>query len=306
MGWKPSWMIVPFLAAVIIIVMFIFPAFFLDIAGALGLFGISLALMIISLATIGYSIMEARWGLLIDGRNKVSLSKLQMVLWTIVVISGLLAATVFNLANGVKSPLDIVIPPDLWFLMGITTVALVGSPIIKSEKQEKDLLLTNKNAVEAKFSDIFRGEENDNTGRLDLGKVQMFYITIIILLAYTIQLATSFVVNPEDPTKPVTSVLAFPIISTGMVTLLGISNAGYLGYKAASHVDPQDSTSLKNKLKALVDEGDGLANNDKEGAIKAYENALKQDPNYLPAIIGKIQAQGKGAELRTALDGLLK
>jgi hypothetical protein len=191
--------------------------------------------------------------------------------------------------------------------MGITTVALVGSPILKSEKQEKDLLKTNETAAEAKFSDIFKGEENDNIGRLDLGKVQMFYITIIILLAYTIQLANTFVINPENPKLPVISVLAFPAISTGMVTLLGISNAGYLAYKAAPHVDPKDSTQLTNNAKALTDKGDALlAKNDKDGAKKAYDDALKQDSNYQPAILGKIRAGGKEAELKTALGELLK
>jgi hypothetical protein len=210
-----------------IVAMFAFPTRFAS-WGGLVLWLVSLILLGISCMAIGSYMMESKLGLLIDGRNKVSLSRLQTVLWTIVVLSGLLAAVVWNLSRGGSvQPLNIVIPPDLWFLMGITTAALAVSPIIKNEKGK---LSANDNVDKASFSDIFKGEEEDNKDRLDLGKVQMFYLTLIIVFAYAVEIAHLFSGSE--------AISSFPEISSGMVTLLGISNAGYLAYKAAPHNTP--------------------------------------------------------------------
>ena len=210
------------LIVVVIVGMFVFPTQFSTIGGQL-LWLVSLILLSGSCAAIGYCITGVKLGLLIDGRRKISLSRLQTVLWTIVIISGLLAAAVLNLAKG-EEPLNISIPSDLWFLMGITTASLVISPIIKNEKD--DDLAKNTTIQEADLRDLFKGEENGNEDRLDLGKVQMFYLTIIIVFAYAVQIAHLLSSGKVD---------AFPPISSGMTALLGISNAGYLAYKAAPH-----------------------------------------------------------------------
>ena len=76
-------------------------------------------------------------GMLIDDRNKMGLSRLQMILWTIIVLSGFLVAALSNLATGQADPLAIAIPSQLWLLMGISTTSLVGSPLIKSTKKNK-------------------------------------------------------------------------------------------------------------------------------------------------------------------------
>ena len=218
------------LIVAIIVGMFVFPIQISIIGGQLLWLG-SLILLSGSCAAIGYCIMGVKLGLLIDGRKKISLSRLQTVLWTIVIISGLLAATVLNLAKG-EDPLNITIPSDLWFLMGITTASLVISPIIKNEKG--DSLKKNTDIHQAQLRDLFKGEEDDNEDRLDLGKVQMFYLTIIIVFAYAVQIAHLLSSGKVD---------AFPPISSGMTALLGISNAGYLAYKAAPHVAASPETA---------------------------------------------------------------
>ena len=213
-----------------ITLMFVFPTqTFLGLGGLL-LWVLSLILISVSCIAIGYCIMGSKFGLILDGRKKFSLSRLQTVLWTIVIISGLLAAVVLNIAIGGNSPLNITIPSDLWFLMGITTASLVISPIIKNEKQNYNQLNKNINITEALISDLFKGEEEVNKERLDLGKVQMFFLTLIIVLSYAILIA-----HKLSSGKFVDE---FPPISPGMVTLLGISNAGYLAYKAAPHITP--------------------------------------------------------------------
>jgi hypothetical protein len=145
--------------------------------------------------------------LLIDERNKISPSRLQLTLWTIVVLSGFLSAALSNLAAGQPNPLDISVPSELWLLMGISTTSLMASPLIKSTKtnvqaneEEKSRtyallakqmnlekieeavasrgqLVINTHPEAAQWADMFRGEETGNAAHLDLGKIQMFYFT---------------------------------------------------------------------------------------------------------------------------------
>lgn len=212
----------------------------LGIFNGVGIWIAAIALIVIVCAVLGYGFMGVFRGLLIDGRNMLSLSKLQMVLWTVIVISGLIAAAIANMAYG-KDPLNITIPPELWLLMGINTTSLVASPIIKSTKQDVDGLLKNKNPEDAEWSDLFRGEETANANRLDLGKVQMFYLTLIIAFAYAVQIMTQLSqLGPLNPTGLSEGFQNFPAISSGMVALLGVSNAGYLAYKATKHGQPTE------------------------------------------------------------------
>lgn len=208
----------------------------------------------------GHGIMGLWRGLLIDEQNRMSLSRLQMMLWTIVVLSGFLTAGLSNLAGGAREPLSIAIPSELWLLMGISTTSLIGSPLIKSAKKGKPAnpeetdrsfslmavqrriepdkikdamgsegqLVYNVRPEESAVSDLFKGEETGNAAHLDLGKVQMFYFTLILVLAYAVALGTLFA-------NAAGKIAEFPALDTGMVALLGISHAGYLTYKGISH-----------------------------------------------------------------------
>lgn len=65
-----------------------------------------------------------------------------------------------------------------------------------------------------------------------MSKVQMFFFTIIIILAYAAALGTMF-----GTARP-TGIDAFPALNESVVALLGISQAGYLTYKAVPHTAP--------------------------------------------------------------------
>lgn len=75
-------------------------------------------------------------GILIDRRKMVSLSKLQMLLWTILVISGIVTIVVLRMVYNIENAFDIAIPATLWAMMGIATVSLVGSPLLKNDNLE--------------------------------------------------------------------------------------------------------------------------------------------------------------------------
>ncbi|MDO8674149.1 MAG: hypothetical protein Q7O66_22280 [Dehalococcoidia bacterium] len=89
-------------------------------------------------------------------------------------------------------------------------------------------IVVNQSPDMASWSDLFRGEETRNTAGLDLAKVQMFFFTMILAIAYAVALGAVF------KTANAGQITAFPPLSPAMVSLLGISNAGYLVNKSIS------------------------------------------------------------------------
>ncbi len=215
----------------------------------------TLSLLAAFVAVASHGVVGLWRGWLIDERNKMSLSRLQMTLWTVIVLSGFFTAALANLATGRPGPLSIAIPVDLWILMGISTTSLIGSPLVKSNKTvkpanstEKDdtfrimssqgidtsqmnnkgLIVVNDTPEAAQWSDLFKGEETGNAALLDLAKIQMFYFTLILVLAYAVALGVSFA-------SSTTGIMGFPDLDPSMVALLGISHTGYLANKAVPH-----------------------------------------------------------------------
>ncbi len=179
--------------------------------------------------------VTGRWrGAFIDERNKVSLSRLQMLLWTVVVLSAYLAAALARVAAGTTpDPLAIAVPDTLWMLLGISMTSLVGSPLIKGAKVERGAgeaaanpIKRNASSGDARWSDLFKGEETNNFSYLDIAKVQMFFFTLVLVFAYTLLIARAMAGG---------SFTEFPDLAPGMVALLGISHAGYLTNKAIPH-----------------------------------------------------------------------
>ena len=218
-----------------------------------------LILLTVFAVIAGHGVTGMWRGLLIDERNKMSLSRLQMILWTVLILSGFLTVALANIVAGVENPLSISIPEELWLLMGISTASLVGSPLILSTKKVKEpkeeeqdqtinsmaaeegvspenlkskvtnkgQVIVNKDPKDARLSDLFKGEETGNAAQLDLGKIQMFYFTLILVLAYAVALG--------DLLCGTGKIVEFPVLSSSMVALLGISHAGYLTNKAIPH-----------------------------------------------------------------------
>jgi hypothetical protein len=193
-------------------------------------------------------------GLLIDSRNKMSLSRLQLVLWTVVVLSSLLTIAMFNIREDkMDNPLDITVPPQVWGLLGISTASFVTAATIKSQKKNMDApkparektkealakvgddpdklaapqgsLVAFKEPTDASIADFFKGDEVVSAAYLDLGKVQVFFFSVIVVFAY----ATGVGAILYDAGAAIKSL---PDLSLGIVALLGISHAGYLTSKA--------------------------------------------------------------------------
>ena len=193
------------------------------IAGLMGAFA----------AVAGHGVTGLARGVLIDERHRVTLGRLQMLIWTILVLSAYLAAALANIGRDAVSPLSVDIPSELWLAMGISTASLVAAPAALAYKERRHMaeLQSWPNETDSRFSDLFRGEEVGDRDHLDLGKVQMFLFTVVLVLAYGLAVADMF----DRTTGTFT---ALPAIDDGVVTLLAISHAGYLTRKALPVTTP--------------------------------------------------------------------
>lgn len=188
------------------------------------------------LVLIGLVVRKNPLGVLVDSRNRMSLSRLQIILWTILFISAFITIAISN------QTMDIYLGSELWALMGISTGSVAGASIIKGTKSAQEpaprlgLIAAPRIGVLAKadrprFSDMFKSEEVTNSAYVDISKVQMFFFTIAALIGYIIVL-TDHCLN-KGPTGVTGYCAYFPTMSNGLVTLVGISHAGYLTVKAA-------------------------------------------------------------------------
>jgi hypothetical protein len=312
----------------------------IDRVGPFVLWGVTMVFMVVLLALAGHEINGQWFGVLIDSRNKVSLSRLQITLWTVLVLSTYLTVALprvtamvgANPSLNAAQALDIRFPDELIVAMGISAVSFAGSSLIKSNKKGKqikvdarlspdaaqarrdqaadalkgaeatlldavktegsrksdleqarealkkgnatqakvdmvetlynaalidkdqatkdrdakkkaldaadddlaDILATqgllHKNAdpSEARWVDLFRGEEISNFKLVDMSKVQMLFFTVVIIAAYAA--AISSLLRDLNVLRA-SAFVAFPGFSESLNFLLGISHGTYLSVK---------------------------------------------------------------------------
>jgi len=114
-------------------------------------------LMAFILILIGESLGKGAAGILIDpARNMMSLSRLQVVLWTWVILSALLTVAVARVGDSLGNPagytcppasageepscadpLGIQLPALVWALLGISITSAVGAPLLKANKAQR-------------------------------------------------------------------------------------------------------------------------------------------------------------------------
>jgi hypothetical protein len=176
-------------------------------------------------------------------------------MWTLIFLSAFFAIALSRISNpavDINLALDIGVPEQLWALIGISTISLVGSPLILSRKKlqypDEEKLKTNgktitqklaendmtalgtvckrDSSLKASFYDIFTGDEIADCNYVNLAKVQMFFFTILIAVVYCV-LLLDLMTKPGNP-----AITGFPPLSDGLIALLAISHGGYLTEKA--------------------------------------------------------------------------
>jgi hypothetical protein len=217
-------------------------------------------LILLFMIVIGYHVCGRATGILINERNLMSLSRFQIVVWTLIILSAYMSLALSRIVAGAPDALAIQLDWRLWALLGISTTSLVGSPLILSTKKDKTpdelnkvthkaavalkqpeseitehcegLLYGNPSAADARFSDMFEGEELENTAYIDMAKVQMFFFTLVAAVCYAVLLFK--LVITTDPKE----ITGFPMLPDGLIAILAISHAGYLGNKIVDHTKP--------------------------------------------------------------------
>ncbi|WP_088832384.1 hypothetical protein [Paenibacillus tyrfis] len=188
-----------------------------------------LALTVCFFLIVSLRITGKPFGLLVNERNVMSLSRFQTVLWTVVLLSAYYTAASLRIygLHDAGGALNIGMDWHLWALMGISFTSLVVTPLIHTVKQGKTLsvdeaaklpsadvagsdgiLYANPNFSDAAWTDMFEGDEVKNAYYVDIAKLQMFGS-----------------IPPEGFAE-------FPPVSEGFLTILGLSHAGYLASKS--------------------------------------------------------------------------
>lgn len=188
------------------------------------------ALLLLFAALVGWGITGHVGGLLMDPTKgqRMSLSRLQALAWTFLVIAAYLNAFIVNIAGNFQNPLDVAIPGELLVAMGISLGSLAGAKVVLAVKNSQSPTeSTVYKSPTPRWSDLFQGDTVDTAGSLDLGKIQMFYITIALVLGYGIVVAAKFA-HVEG------GISTLPPLDSAFVALLAISHAGYLTTKAVS------------------------------------------------------------------------
>jgi hypothetical protein len=230
----------------ILIVIFIVVAAFVGTVSPSVRWIIISALMICFFIVIGLAINQKWDGILIDERNRKSLSRFQIIIWTLIIVSAFFAIASARIIGGEPDPLAITIDWQLWAVLGISSTSLAGTPLIRNykenrttdpselkrlttvtESKQRGILYIGTNKDEADFTDIFKGDEVGNYDHVDVSKVQMFFFTIISALSYAVMLF-AMLSAPGTPSD-------FPKLPDGLIALLTISHGAYLANKSVDH-----------------------------------------------------------------------
>ncbi len=218
---------------------------------------LALAALSSLLAVIAYGLDRQPLGFLVDERGRMSLSRLQLVAWSVLILSGYWTVSAWNIGiahAGLAATGDQVLPTmsrDLWLLLGIVFASPLASSLILKSKTEQGPAkqdgqsdkpgptyvesqeVTNIGPVDARttqrawsFMDLFVGEYTGNRTAVDVSRLQQFIFTLLALIAYAVLLWQMLEVRKSSTMLP-----SMPDLQENAVALLGLSHAAYLAAK---------------------------------------------------------------------------
>ena len=224
--------------------------------------------MLVLMMAAGLATKGLWFGVLIDDRNRMSLSRAQQVAWTILLLSGLTmmgwfnAAAISATAHGSATGWDLfpTMPAALWTALGVNLVATPylsdlilnskdpqrragpsgqssGATQLVSELVRPARLDANSTPTEASWVDLITGETAGTDQQLDVSRVQHLIISGSLLTTYFMALtgvlgdvAGETIMASITTNKAVFSNMP-GVGTTTFLGLLGISHASYLAFK---------------------------------------------------------------------------
>lgn len=202
------------------------------------------AVVIVLLAVfLGYkaSVSPGPLGILIDGRGRFSLTHLQLVAWTIVILSLICGICLGRWFEGLADPLGFSIPSQVLGLLGVAGGSAVIAGGVKSTRDTtspKQVAASNE-VDKPRFSQIFLAEEGAFADKVvDVAKFQGFIVTAVLILAYV-----GLAIQAINDAPSIEKLTALPDFSATFLTLLGISQGTYvLGKVPGKQGEPEGLT----------------------------------------------------------------
>jgi hypothetical protein len=185
--------------------------------------------LVVVAVLLGHGVGRGSLGVLIDSRGRYSLTQLQIVLWTLVVISLISGVFWARLIDDPSSALTFDIPGELLGVLGISVGSTVAATVVKSQKDEhRTVHIAASDATNPpSFKQVFTIEEGEFADRaIDVTKFQNFWFTTILVAAYIGLCIAQF-----NDLGSISELTALPGFDANFVTLLGISHAGYIAGK---------------------------------------------------------------------------
>jgi hypothetical protein len=211
-------------------------------------------------------------GILIDHRGRYSLTHFQLCLWTITVISLLSGVFFGRLVHGVNNPLNIRIPPEVLWLLGIALGSAVTATGVKRAKDvtrpENVAVSGGSDSATAPYlMQIFLVEEGGATkDAVDITKFQGFVITLLLVISYIT--VTVNAINAAGTAQHMTSLPGFK--GQGLLILLGISQGAYVTGKIPNSAgEPSPSMWERNR---------------NPGSLQVLKRAASKPPREKPAL----------------------
>lgn len=213
---------------------------------------VALLVLVVFACLAGRASGKGWLGILIDERGRYSLNHLQIVLWTLLVLSTL--AALFY----VRLPLinSLVIPQTLLVLMGISVGSAASSGAVKSGKdvrgaavQKQGILPTaavvpgGQVRLPPRFAQVVLQEEGPMIDQVvDVTKFQNLIITLVIAGVYVTLLIDKATSGTPD----------FPDLDKvpNLLWLLGLSHAGYLAGKLPDKPTQSNGGAINQALRA--------------------------------------------------------
>ncbi|KQM36447.1 hypothetical protein [Sphingomonas sp. Leaf10] len=213
--------------------------------------------LVVIAGVVGMGFWGSVLGALIDSRNRLSLSRLQLMAWTILVLSlfGITSPFLIGASEGAVSLPQY--PWEIWALLGISigTPPLSGLILVSKSGQapqpnaersiRDDPDATNVGRVEVNldpngwsFLDFFRGEEVSNRDEIDISRFQYFVITIILLMVFIGLIGTElWSLQAGQDWAIWAKTKSYPTLNETFIGLLALSHGGYLGMKLLAKPD---------------------------------------------------------------------
>jgi len=205
--------------------------------------GVSAALLVVMAVALGRRARRSVFGILIDSRGRYSLTQLQLVLWSVLVLSMIAGVVCSRLQSTPTTALDFAIPTELLTVMGIALGSSATSMAIKAQKDlsRPERIAASDENDRPRLSQMFLLEEGELADQaVDVTKFQNFWITIVLLAAYVGLAIATF-----RPLASSADIMTLPTFSATLLTLLGASHAGYLAGKLPNRAGTPQGLTLQ-------------------------------------------------------------